>query len=51
MLPLSYIPFADVDMSFATLVGLSGVTRNKHVHVQSGMSETLYMINEEGNDL
>lgn len=46
-----YLSFADVDLSFATLVGLNGVTRKQHVHVQSGMNGTLYVIIAEGNDL
>jgi hypothetical protein len=46
----SLLLFPDVDISFATLVVLSGRRENQLVPVQSGMSVTLYVMSEEDND-
>jgi hypothetical protein len=43
--------FADVGMSFATLVVMSGRTGKQHVPVHSGMSKILYVINKEDDDM
>ncbi|MBA0767571.1 hypothetical protein Gotri_016442 [Gossypium trilobum] len=51
MTKLSFTICADVDLSSATLVEPSGVTRNQHVPVQYGMSLTLYIIDKGGNDV
>ncbi|MBA0587677.1 hypothetical protein Gorai_000800 [Gossypium raimondii] len=50
MTKLSFTICADVDLSSATLVEPSGVTRNQHVPVQYGMSLTLYIIDKGGNN-
>lgn len=42
--------FADVDMSFAIRVELSGRTRKLRAPVQSGMSVILYVMNNEDDD-
>jgi hypothetical protein len=46
----SLLLFPDVDISFATLVVLSGRRENQIVPAQSGMSVTLYVMSEEDDD-